>query len=97
MAPAPDLSRILVVGRDLPDVMECYGLASHRDGGTCAQCDGSHHHEWVRCLVVHGDRPDIARRCRICGGRGCDAACIERRHHRGPHIAPNGAMRQVGA
>jgi len=89
-----DLSRILLVGRDLPDVQECYG---HREEPwACPQCDGSHKHEWVRCLVVHGDYPDIAQRCRICGGRACDMACIERRHHRGPHIAPNGAMRQVG-
>jgi hypothetical protein len=93
---APDLSRILIVGRDLPDVRECYGAASHRDGGVCSQCDGSHKHEWIRCLVIHGDVPAVARRCRICGGRACDVSCIERRHHRGPHIAPNGAMREVG-
>lgn len=92
-----DLDRIIVVGRDLPDVGECFGHHSRRGAQSCPQCNGGHRHEWVDCLVVHGGHPAVARRCRICGGRACDVACIERRHHKGPHIAPNGIMRQVGS
>lgn len=92
MGHAPDLDKILIVGRDLPDVPECHG---HREG-TCRQCDGSHRHRWRKVLVVCGSDFDVARRCLDCGGRQCDVACLERRHHQGPHIAPNGTLRQVG-
>ena len=88
------LDRIIVVGRDLPDVPECFGHKELTE--SCPQCDGSHRHQWRRCLVVQGDSFDIARRCLVCGGRACDVACIERRHHAGPHIAPNGRVRMVG-
>jgi hypothetical protein len=96
--PFPNL---VIVGRDIPDVMECHG---HRGGPlleprTCPQCDGSHDHAWVQCIVLDkaGTLIGEATRCRICGGRKCDDhLCRERRHHRGPHIDWNGRLRRVG-
>ena len=85
----PDL---VVVGREIPDVGECH---VHRDGGSCAQCDGSHAHLWRRCVVLAkgGGFIGSATRCEVCGGRKCDVpACKERRHHLSPHMAHNGTV-----
>lgn len=99
------IENLPVVGVDLPDVPECYGHVRRVNGipepdpfTSCPQCDGRHHHEWVDCLVVygHGERSDLAHRCDICGGRRCDVDCMERRHHRGPHMSPTGELRPVG-
>jgi len=39
----------------------------------------------------------VVVRCVVCGGRRCDVAgCLERRHHRGPHLLVSGELRQVG-
>lgn len=99
--PFPNL---VIVGRDLPDVMECHGHWNERQQGnplaSCSQCDGSHEHAWVRCLVLDkaGSLIDVATRCRVCGGRKCDDhLCCERRHHAGPHMNWNGRLRRVGA
>jgi hypothetical protein len=40
--------------------------------------------------------PGKATRCTVCGARKCDMDCLERRHHLGPHLSPDGALRQVG-
>lgn len=86
------LAETPIVGRDVPDVRECYGHREPLD--FCDQCDGGHRHEWVKALVLEAQ--DFAWRCRVCGTRRCDVTCNERRHHCGPHIAPNGRLRQVG-
>lgn len=94
-----NLKRINIVGRDLPDVWECYGAATHRHTETshCTQCDGSHKHDWVRCLVLNGYYPAIATRCLVCGGRKCDnSSCSGRRHHSDAHIYANGLVQEVG-
>lgn len=78
-----------------PDVNECHG---HLDRwASCKQCNGQHDHVWV-ALVIHGGvMAAVAVRCEVCGGRKCDVVdCIERRHHQGPHMNPQGAMRAVG-
>jgi len=93
-----------VVGLDLPDDLECYGnhrtksaITLYGDVSSCAQCDGRHAHQWVDCLVVYKDgRNNLAHRCRVCGGRQCDVECMERRHHAGPHLSPDGELRPVG-
>lgn len=91
----PDL---VVVGRQVPDVMECH---IHPSGETCPQCDGFHAHQWRECVVLAkgGHFSGVAHRCDICGGRKCDVrACKERRHHRSPHMAHNGRiLGRVGA
>lgn len=88
---------LVVVGREITDVGECY---LHRDDSTCAQCDGSHQHEWRRCVVLNkqGGFVGEATRCRICGGRKCDnVGCRGRRHHRDAHVYESGRVRAVGA
>jgi hypothetical protein len=90
----PDL---VVVGRDIPDVGECH---VHRDGSTCAQCDGSHVHEWSECVVLNKNGGFIgkANRCRVCGARKCDnAGCQGRRHHEDAHIYASGRVQAVGS
>jgi hypothetical protein len=90
-----------VVGRgqpgDPPLAAECHGHTPPKLGGVylqdCLQCDGRHRHEWVECVVPSGQ---IAFRCVFCGGRKCDMDCIERRHHAGPHLSPEGKIRMVG-
>ena len=101
----------MIVGEDLPDVGECYGHVKRTNGvpepdpfTTCGQCDGRHRHQWTECLVltkgskslIAGTLIGHARRCLVCGGRQCDAECLERRHHAGPHMAPDGSLRPVG-
>ena len=85
-----------LVGRDVPDVGECH--RQYVEGHSCPQDDGSHQHEWVRCVVTNkrGERTGEAYRCRICGGRKCDMDCNERRHHLGPHHQDDGTLRMVG-
>jgi len=90
-----------------PVVGECYGHKLPDD--TCRQCDGSHGHQWMawheapqvgrRTSVVGGQSgPGIPVRCTDCGGRKCDAAeCMERRHHRGPHLGLTDHIREVGS
>lgn len=93
------LAECYIVGRDLPDVRECYGQATHKhtEGDSCSQCDGQHAHRWVRCIVINGGWPDIATRCLSCGGRKCDnAGCSGRRHHPDAHIYANGRIQEVG-
>lgn len=84
-----------VVGIDVPDVRECFG---HK-GASCEQCNGSHAHVWVQCARV-GKYPGDRRypvRCRVCGARKCDVPdCIERRHHRSPHMSATGILYPVG-
>lgn len=82
-----------------PVVRECYWPAPSlvKENHSCAQCDGSHDHDWV---AWHGAEhpfpgwsvtgkqggPGIPVRCKVCGGRKCDHDdCLLRRHHRGPH------------
>ncbi len=88
----PDL---VVVGRQIPDVGECY---VHRDGGTCAQCDGRHQHQWRRCVVLAkgGGFIGSATRCEACGARRCDMSCSGRRHHADAHVYADGTVEQVG-
>jgi hypothetical protein len=77
-----------------PDVPECYG---HRDGSVCAQCDGSHDHQWIEGAPPYPSSTAIPVRCSVCGGRKCDwSACWERRHHRGPHVLIDGTFEKVG-
>lgn len=90
-----------VLGVDVPDRQECYGnhrtpsaIALYGDVWACPQCDGRHAHVWVRVWVP--EHRDHAWRCRECGGRRCDVDCMERRHHQGPHMAPDGSLRPVG-
>ena len=98
------LARIQIVGRDLPEVHECYGGHDSKaakllygDVKECPQCDGKHRHEWVDCLVLNGVYPEVATRCRICGGRKCDrSSCSARRHHRDAHTFANGRVEKVG-
>lgn len=69
-----------------PIVSECYGKATHKDGGACAQCNGSHEHVWVAWKDAPDARYGVPVRCRICGTRKCDLPeCSARRHHIGPH------------
>ena len=98
-------STLPIVGRDLPEASECYGHVRRVNGipepdpfTSCPQCDGRHDHRWTECLVVdkRGENPAHARRCWLCGGRQCDAECVERRHHAGPHLSPAGEFRPVG-
>lgn len=89
----PDL---VVVGREIPDVGECH---LHRDGSSCAQCDGRHQHEWRRCVVLAkgGGFVGDATRCRICGARKCDNhGCQSRRHHQDAHVYASGRIEAVG-
>lgn len=85
-----------LVGRNVPDVAECH--STYVKGHTCAQHDGSHVHQWVRCVVTHkdGTHPQEAHRCTVCGARKCDMDCTERRHHVGPHHEAGG-YRMVGS
>lgn len=92
-----------IPGAPWPVVSECYGEVSHRkdEQKSCPQCDGSHEHEWI----AWHDRPDsffgpygVPVRCRVCGGRKCDHAnCLNRRHHRDPHVGYDGSVEKVGA
>ncbi len=89
----PDL---VVVGRQIPDVGECH---LHRDGSTCAQCDGRHQHKWRRCVVLAkgGGFIGVATRCWVCGARKCDnEGCQGRRHHRDAHVYTSGRIEKVG-
>jgi hypothetical protein len=87
-----------VVGRgqpgDPPEVPECHGHNTAPFG--CLQCDGSHRHEWVECWLQTFRGLVSVNRCVFCGARKCDMDCIERRHHVGPHISPDGKLRMVG-
>lgn len=80
-----------------PVVGECY---LHRDGGDCPQCDGSHQHVWASwpgCPDWIATGPGVPVRCRTCGTRKCDDSnCIQRRHHREPHLGYDGTVRKVG-
>lgn len=99
-----DSPRLYRIGEDVPDVGECYGHQRERQHGntlaSCPQCDGSHDHAWVVCVLP--ERSYVGRavpiRCRICGGRKCDnEGCTQRRHHSEPHLYSDGTIRKVGA
>lgn len=87
---------VLVIGRDLPDVAECFD--GHLLGHRCPQDDGGHDHVWRLCVPEGAPYARVAARCQVCGGRRCDApGCSERRHHRAPHRLPGGVFLPVGA
>jgi hypothetical protein len=81
-----------------PIVSECFNTASHQDGSTCPQCDGSHDHVWVAwkaapCPPYFG----TPVRCRACGARKCDRTqCTGRRHHVDAHTLFSGAIEPIG-
>ena len=86
-----------------PIVAECHGRAPSRvaQGHSCAQCDGSHDHQWVAwheaprtgsdsgsTVVGKSSGPGIPVRCKVCGARKCDQPdCRLRRHHAEDHEA----------
>lgn len=82
-----------------PIVNECHGHPFLK-GGTmqsCAQCDGSHQHEWAEGETVYAGDVTNAVRCIHCGARKCDRPlCTSRRHHRDPHILSDGTVVPVG-
>lgn len=97
------LNETYVVGRDLPDVPECYGYNAKSPAAmvlhpseVCAQCDGSHEHEWRYALCLINEA--FAYRCLVCGARKCDnLGCQSRRHHQDAHIMWSGAVKAVGS
>lgn len=96
----PDL---WIVGENVPDVRECFGHPVKRHPSQadltrsqCDQCNGSHDHDWVSCATIFAGG-GIPVRCHVCGARKCDTlGCIERRHHRGPHLAHDRVLGPVG-
>lgn len=97
---------VWIIGENVPDVRECYGHPkpklhpSRADlaKSQCEQCNGSHDHDWVTCAVMFatGDRRRPVR-CHVCGAHKCDVPdCIERRHHRSPHLSRERVLGMVG-
>lgn len=89
-----------------PDVDECRGSSRQQmlQGHSCAQCDGSHEHQWATWRAIPEGHPlsygpGLPVRCKVCGGRKCDRDhCWERRHHSGPHVDIDGkVLGQVGS
>lgn len=75
-----------------PIVGECYGHRPKAGKGiepmlaaaSCRQCNGDHEHEWLAWASAPGwvaGGPGIPVRCRVCGGRKCDAEGCDRRRH----------------
>lgn len=100
---------VWIIGENVPDVRECQGhpvptirdlsllVSDDYDRFACAQCDGSHRHDWVSCATLAPER-GVPIRCHICGARKCDVdECLERRHHRSPHLGRDGVIGMVGA
>lgn len=68
--------------------------------------DNGHGHIWELCLLKpdgrHRVRLEEVVRCMVCYAPRCghstdEDPCIERRHHRGPHLYSSGRVERVGA